>query len=187
MSHLSYMAVWRNGIASDYDLWSILFVESGDCRFDPCLGHLINYWLQFYSCDDVSRRISQYLHIGLAVTAFLKIRDFFGRNSHYETVELLSCQRCIPTSLPSRFLQILCICKLLSLPVFERRFPLDSIRSGPLVRPHYLGMVTTANLCYPTFVDNGLPNELRSLRGADDSSLSVVIIFSLSRLLFSDA
>lgn len=25
------MAVWRNGNASDY--------ESGDCRFDPCLGH----------------------------------------------------------------------------------------------------------------------------------------------------
>ena len=27
------MAAWRNGIASDY--------ESGDCRFDPCGGHLI--------------------------------------------------------------------------------------------------------------------------------------------------
>ena len=27
-------AVWRNGIASDYDS-----VRSGDCRFDPCLGH----------------------------------------------------------------------------------------------------------------------------------------------------
>ena len=26
------MAAWRNGIASDY--------ESGDCRFDPCGGHI---------------------------------------------------------------------------------------------------------------------------------------------------
>ena len=33
-----HMAVWRNGIASDYDLSSQS--ESGDCRFDPCLGHI---------------------------------------------------------------------------------------------------------------------------------------------------
>jgi hypothetical protein len=29
----SNMAAWRNGIASDY--------ESGDCRFDPCCGHIL--------------------------------------------------------------------------------------------------------------------------------------------------
>ena len=32
------MAVWRNGIASDYDS-----VRSGDCRFDPCLGHSFSF------------------------------------------------------------------------------------------------------------------------------------------------
>ena len=30
-------AAWRNGIASDY--------ESGDCRFDPCGGHLFAFFL----------------------------------------------------------------------------------------------------------------------------------------------
>ena len=29
-------AAWRNGIASDY--------ESGDCRFDPCGGHLFLFF-----------------------------------------------------------------------------------------------------------------------------------------------
>ena len=33
------MAVWRNGIASDYDS-----VRSGDCRFDPCLGHTFPFF-----------------------------------------------------------------------------------------------------------------------------------------------
>ena len=31
-------AAWRNGIASDY--------ESGDCRFDPCGGHLVAFFSQ---------------------------------------------------------------------------------------------------------------------------------------------
>ena len=34
---LTIKAVWRNGIASDY--------ESGDCRFDPCDGHkILHLW-----------------------------------------------------------------------------------------------------------------------------------------------
>ncbi len=31
-----HTAAWRNGIASDY--------ESGDCRFDPCGGHLVMFF-----------------------------------------------------------------------------------------------------------------------------------------------
>ena len=33
------MAAWRNGIASDY--------ESGDCRFDPCGGHIVFLYFSF--------------------------------------------------------------------------------------------------------------------------------------------
>ena len=34
-----FEAAWRNGIASDY--------ESGDCRFDPCGGHLVYFCFSF--------------------------------------------------------------------------------------------------------------------------------------------
>ena len=40
------MAAWRNGIASDYDSSLV----SGDCRFDPCGGHLfLLYMVPVYS------------------------------------------------------------------------------------------------------------------------------------------
>ncbi|ELU44926.1 hypothetical protein AG1IA_01049 [Rhizoctonia solani AG-1 IA] len=36
------VAAWRNGIASDYDLY-----QSGDCRFEPCGGHFDVFMLIF--------------------------------------------------------------------------------------------------------------------------------------------
>ena len=46
-------AVWRNGIASDYEVCDDS--KSGDCRFDPCLGHP-------FSLDFVAR--SSYPELG---------------------------------------------------------------------------------------------------------------------------
>ena len=43
-----FEAAWRNGIASDY--------ESGDCRFDPCGGHLVFSIFLFCRNDRVERR-----------------------------------------------------------------------------------------------------------------------------------
>jgi hypothetical protein len=43
---ITNMAAWRNGIASDY--------ESGDCRFDPCGGHL--YFIFCFVASPVTKR-----------------------------------------------------------------------------------------------------------------------------------
>ena len=54
-------AAWRNGIASDY--------ESGDCRFDPCGGHLhfctwamhrTNYNRLFSSVDQYNQQLDSF-------------------------------------------------------------------------------------------------------------------------------
>ena len=43
------MAAWRNGIASDY--------ESGDCRFDPCGGHVFTAVVEFLALICPPRRL----------------------------------------------------------------------------------------------------------------------------------